>query len=273
MSVEQKETSTYASLRSWMSWISTWTLECPLAQFLQRYLQRWKSSWLTWTRSERERSRAENWALSDLTEEEIDRAVDTIGVAPADNPIGTGPQSPFKGLGICDSPSCEKYRKGAFIYMHTGAYHCYDCHQVGYVVPERGVRIGLPGRIYGGIHVHYKYDAVTREYTQTAIIRDQSLGEDANTYLYYAPMIYTEKKALQSGEILLSLLNQDLSIGDNEYEIPYLQETILSFDEPLEDFMRRLKKWSHVVRRNKLLSREIVSQSSAERSNLRGGIR
>ncbi len=88
-------------------------------------------------------------------------------------------------------------------------------------------------------------DVVARQciYREIAIVRDESLWGRNNVYTLQSPLIKTEKRALKVSEAILANLNRYRGLVSGD-DIPRTTEIILSFDEPFEEFSRRLTQLS-----------------------------
>lgn len=145
-----------------------------------------------------------------------------------------------RSIGICLNEKCEKYGRSVML-VNQPCYHCPHCAKRGKHVAEVGSYTGDPS-IFQEVRVEFDYDVSLDSYRQTAIVRDDELRylvEDPGIYTFKSPLIRTDVRALKSAESLLSILN--LGGGLEDGQIPTMRETILSFDEPREDFLDRLE--------------------------------
>jgi len=64
-----------------------------------------------------------------------------------------------------------------------------------------------------------------------------------NVYTLQSPLIKTEKRALKVAEAILANLNRYRGLLNGD-DIPRTTEIILSFDDPFEEFSRKLQQLS-----------------------------
>ncbi len=74
-------------------------------------------------------------------------------------------------------------------------------------------------------------------------MRDESLWGRNNVYTLQSPLIKTEKRALKVAEAILANLNRYRGLLNGD-DIPRTTEIILSFDEPFEEFQKKLTQLS-----------------------------
>jgi hypothetical protein len=72
-------------------------------------------------------------------------------------------------------------------------------------------------------------------------VRDESLWGRNNVYTLQSPLIKTEKRALKVAEAILANLNRYRGLLNGD-EIPRTTEIILSFDDPFEEFQRKVRQ-------------------------------
>ena len=113
-----------------------------------------------------------------------------------------------RGVGYCENTDCEDYAKGVFLLNHGDTFYCPRCRQLGKVEKERGFYTGRN-----------------------------------NVYTLQSPLIKTEKRALKVAEAILANLNRYRGLLNGD-DIPRTTEIILSFDEPFEEFEKKLTQLS-----------------------------
>jgi len=150
-----------------------------------------------------------------------------------------------RGVGYCENTDCEDYAKGVFLLNHGDTFYCPRCRQLGKVEKERGFYTGNSD-VFKEVRVEYNFDPINGVYREIGIVRDESLWGRNNVYTLQSPLIKTEKRALKVAEAILANLNRYRGLLNGD-EIPRTTEIILSFDEPYEEFQRKLgqlsKEW------------------------------
>jgi len=148
-------------------------------------------------------------------------------------------RQPNRGVGYCQNAECDDYAKGVFLLNHGGSFACPECRHVGRIERERGFYTGN-SHLFREVRVEYNFDPVRQIYRDVAIIQDVSLWEESNTYTLQSPLVRTEKRALKVAEAILANLNRGpLPLDRNE--IPNAAESIISFDDPTDEFHRKLR--------------------------------
>ncbi len=145
-----------------------------------------------------------------------------------------------RGVGYCENTECEDYAKGVFLLNHGDTFYCPRCRQLGKVEKERGFYTGNSD-IFKEVRVEYNFDPINGVYREIAIVRDESLWGRNNVYTLQSPLIKTEKRALKVAEAILANLNRYRGLLNGD-EIPRTTEIILSFDDPFEEFMRKVRQ-------------------------------
>src|SRR5262245_28875610 len=145
-----------------------------------------------------------------------------------------------RGVGYCENTDCEDYAKGVFLLNHGDTFYCPRCRQLGKVEKERGFYTGNSD-IFKEVRVEYNFDPINGVYREIAIVRDESLWGRNNVYTLQSPLIKTEKRALKVAEAILANLNRYRGLLNGD-EIPRTTEIILSFDEPYEEFKRKVEQ-------------------------------
>ena len=145
-----------------------------------------------------------------------------------------------RGVGYCEDTGCEEFGRGVFLLNHEGDFHCPVCRRAGRVEREKGSRAG-EGRQFKEVRVEYGFDPVAGVYRDVAIVQDVSLWGRQNVYTLQSPLIRTEKRALKVAEAILANLNRapDLALEDR---IPNTTEVVISLDDPLDEFTRKLRQ-------------------------------
>jgi ribosomal protein S27AE len=163
-----------------------------------------------------------------------------------DNGPGEAPEAEMasmkRGVGYCENTDCEDYAKGVFLLNHGDTFYCPRCRQLGKVEKERGFYTGNTD-IFKEVRVEYNFDPINSVYREIAIVRDESLWGRNNVYTLQSPLIKTEKRALKVAEAILANLNRYRGLLNGD-DIPRTTEIILSFDEPFEEFSRKLEQLS-----------------------------
>ena len=164
-----------------------------------------------------------------------------------------------RGVGYCmnkgsgnDSEGCEDYAKGVFLLNHGDRFSCPRCRIYGVVVKEKGFADD-PDGIFKEVRVEYNYDPIEVRYREVAIVRDDAIWGPSSTYTLMSPLIKTEKRALKVAESILANLQRYSGLLLND-DIPRTTEIILSWDEDLPEFKRKLKKLSDDWQRSALVS-------------------
>jgi ribosomal protein S27AE len=147
-----------------------------------------------------------------------------------------------RGVGYCENTDCEDYAKGVFLLNHSDTFYCPRCRQLGKVERERG-RYEGNSDVFKEVRVEYNFDPINNVYREIAIVRDESLWGRNNVYTLHSPLIKTEKRALKVAEAILGSLNRYRGLLHPD-DIPRTTEFILSFDDPREEFARKLRDLS-----------------------------
>ena len=145
-----------------------------------------------------------------------------------------------RGVGYCENTDCEDYAKGVFLLNHGDTFYCPRCRQLGKVEKERGFYTGNSD-IFKEVRVEYNFDPINGVYREIAIVRDESLWGRNNVYTLQSPLIKTEKRALKVAEAILANLNRYRGLLNGD-EIPRTTEIILSFDDPFDEFSRKVQQ-------------------------------
>ena len=167
-----------------------------------------------------------------------------------------------RGVGFCENTECEDFLKGVFLLNHGTTFYCPHCRYLGYVEAERG-NTDNDHDIFKEVHVHYNFDPTTRLYREIAIIRDDSLPEDStNSYHLFSALVKTENRALKMAEAILANLNRYRGLLDGE-GIPKTTEILLSFDDDLAVFAKKLDQLSEEWRKSGLAREQSESRTEA----------
>ncbi len=171
-------------------------------------------------------------------------AAPKITTVESGGPMGPGRSAQMarmrRGVGYCENTECEDYAKGVFLLNHGDTFYCPRCRQLGKVEKERGFYTGNSD-IFKEVRVEYNFDPINGVYREIAIVRDESLWGRNNVYTLQSPLIKTEKRALKVAEAILANLNRYRGLLNGD-EIPRTTEIILSFDEPYEEFRRKVEQ-------------------------------
>jgi hypothetical protein len=159
-----------------------------------------------------------------------------------------------RGVGYCVNLDCEEYAKGVFLLNHGDDFRCPRCLLKGHIQTEKGFVAG-DGSLFKEVRVEYNYSSVDGKFHEIAIVRDESLWGNAKTYTLQSPLIKTERRALKVAEAILGNLNRYQTMLDDG-GIPHTNEIILSFDEPLKDFSRKLQQLSKEWETSELRERQ-----------------
>jgi hypothetical protein len=178
----------------------------------------------------------------DITDEDIEVALEEMFVLEQSRVE--------RGVGYCDNVECTEYCKGAFLWHHEGPFICRLCHREGFVAPEAGRAEREPGKFFGEVRVQFAYAAALRDYTQVAIIRDDSLGSDCGIYYMQSPTCVTDKRAFDIGERLLSVLNDGVYLDADLSVPPAAHERVLDLDKPIEELRVWLDKFEERIKAN-----------------------
>ena len=144
-----------------------------------------------------------------------------------------------RGVGYCVDASCGEFARGVFLLNQEGEFYCPACRKIGRVERERGSHQS-PGQLFKEVRVEYNFDPLTAVYRDVAIVQDVSLWGRNNVYTLQSPLIRTEKRALKVAEAILANLNRCPDAAYRE-DIPNTSEVVLSLDEPMEEFRRKLR--------------------------------
>ena len=154
----------------------------------------------------------------------------------------------IRAIGVCKNEECIDAFKGVFLLRRgiqvSGAYFCSNCRNEGTVAQEQGEKIGSH-EFYREVRVEFDYDCCTGEYRSVAVVQDSLLPE-GSTYVFYSPLIRTEKRALTVAEAMFSSLN--IYREPNIEGIPRITEKTISMDSEPEIFEKELRKVFGTIR-------------------------
>ena len=167
-----------------------------------------------------------------------------------------------RAVGYCECPDCDDFAKGVFLLNHGSTFYCPRCQVKGHVEPERGFYAGN-GIVFKEVRVEYNFRLADKKYHEIAIIRDESLSGDCNTYTLQSPLIKTERRALKVAEAVLSNLNRYRGLFVDG-EVPRIQEHILSFDVSPAEFSASLGKLAEAWEEGKVTEPSTKAEVSAE---------
>ena len=143
-----------------------------------------------------------------------------------------------RGVGYCEN-TMRGLAKGVFLLNHGDTFYCPRCRQLG-----KWRRNAASTRELGHLQRSARrvnFDPINSVYREIAIVRDESLWGRNNVYTLQSPLIKTEKRALKVAEAILANLNRYRGLLNGD-EIPRTTEIILSFDEPYEEFKRKVEQ-------------------------------
>jgi ribosomal protein S27AE len=147
--------------------------------------------------------------------------------------------SRVEGVDVGDN-GCEDYAKGVFLLNHGDNFYCPRCRVIGLMVKETGKAEFSNGNApFKEVRCEFNYDPCTEQFREIAIVRDEAIWGTGSKYTLMSPLIKTEKRALKVAEAILANLQRysDLVNGD---EIPRSTEVVVSFDEDLDVFTKKL---------------------------------
>ena len=145
-----------------------------------------------------------------------------------------------RAVGYCTNSGCEDFAQGVFVLNPPSSFFCARCRGVGQLVRERGWREGSsPDDSFKEVRIKFDYTPIGSEFRQTAVVRDNSLSGEHLIYTLQSPLVKTETRALKMAESILANLNCCRDRLDLT-EIPGTSERVLSFDDPFEEFSRKL---------------------------------
>ena len=150
-----------------------------------------------------------------------------------------------RATGYCVNASCEEHSRGMFL-LNQEEYRCAKCHVVGQVEHEVG-RVENDQPLFKEVRVEFLFDHERDRYSQTAIVRDESLWGHHNVYHFRSPMIHTEHRALKTAEAILATLSQmpKLPVGEN---LPDFYESHLNWDADLETCLEECHNWGESLK-------------------------
>jgi hypothetical protein len=150
-----------------------------------------------------------------------------------------------RAVGYCSNvgnltlPGCEDYSKGVFLLNHGKTFYCPRCRHLGKVVKEAGFADHVEDQPFKEVRVEFNYDPVEDRFREIAIVRDEAIFGSGSKYTLMSPLIKTEKRALKVSEAILANLQRYSNILEDG--IPKTTEIIISFDEDVDVFSRKLK--------------------------------
>ena len=149
-------------------------------------------------------------------------------------------------VGSKTSEGCDDYSKGVFLLNHGKRWHCPRCQKEGMIRQECGFHDHQDGRTFKEVRVEFNYSPISDSFHDIAIVRDEAVWGRGSKYTLQSPLIRTEKRALKVAEaVLANLQRYEGFLGDDE--LPKTTEIILTFDDDLPEFSRKLdlisKEW------------------------------
>jgi hypothetical protein len=91
------------------------------------------------------------------------------------------------------------------------------------------------------VRVEYDFDVFNGTYRKVAIVRDEGLADRHKVYTLKSPLIQGQKRALRIAEAILANLRRHREWFQDD-EVPCMDESTLSWDEPLEMFQEKLQR-------------------------------
>ena len=146
-----------------------------------------------------------------------------------------------RAVGYCNDTDCDDYAKGVFLLNHGDIFYCPRCRNTGTAVPERGINAPRDSAPYKEVRVEFNYDPINKRFREIGIVRDESVWGSGSVYTLLSPLIKTEKRALKVAEAILANLQRQGELLRNSDEIPRSTEIIVSFDEDLVEFTKKMK--------------------------------
>jgi len=144
-------------------------------------------------------------------------------------------------VGSCEDESCDDYAKGVFLLNHGNTFFCPRCREKGTIVKEHGFpEIAEGNPPFKEVRVEFNYDAVEGRFREIAIVRDEAVWGTGSKYVLLSPLIKTEKRALKVAESILANLQRYSYLSEND-DIPQTTEFLITFDDELPEFSRKLK--------------------------------
>ena len=151
-----------------------------------------------------------------------------------------------RAVGYCENTECEDFLKGTFLLNHSETFYCPRCRQPGRFEAERGFCTGEAGvTVFREVRVEFNFDPdpERRVFREIAIVTDENLRGPSCVYTLQSPMIKKARRALKVAEAILANLNRYRDLLPDD-AIPHTTEQILSWDEPYDDFSRKLQQLS-----------------------------
>lgn len=188
-----------------------------------------------------------------------------------------------KGMGYCENHTCPLFLKGFFLYKEKVLRKCPQCGEQVTAVKEQGFMKGDSKTPVIEVRVEYDYEPSSKEYKRIAIVKDENWKGSYRTFTFQAPFTKTDKRALETAEILMGVTNQvdeepfnpvTSAFGyiNENHIIPNMRITELDLDKSRKEFSSDLKLLEDKLKRNLFLysgenqeaSREEVFSSFSE---------
>jgi len=140
-----------------------------------------------------------------------------------------------RGVGYCENTRCMDFHKGVFMLNYSVQFYCPVCRSPGHLVGEQRDE-ATDDALYTMVVVNFNYSPAEKRYRSRAIVQMHPTRK-GEIYTYSSPLIITEARALKMGESLLAALNSGVGVNDL-----LKGETVLSFDQPADEFKVALKQ-------------------------------
>lgn len=157
-----------------------------------------------------------------------------------------------RAVGYCVFVQCEDFMKGTFLLNHRGNFCCARCRTEGFQEMEHGFSADPVLLPYKTVRVEYNFDPTEMRYKDVAIIIDESIHGEGNTYTLITPLVKTDKRALKIAENMLANLNRYSGVIVGSDEIPRQTDYLLDLDEPRAEFERKVHQLGALLAKSPL---------------------
>ena len=145
-----------------------------------------------------------------------------------------------RAVAYCRNPACVKYAQAVRVLEHVEIFYCSGCRRSGHVERECH-EFGAGTGPYPEVRVVFGFDPLVERYRKVVIVRDESLEGGRGVYTLCSPVIRSKRRALEIAAETLTRLNRSpAGVGANG--LLRSTEIVLSFDDDLEVFRRRLAR-------------------------------